>query len=167
MDITTYSYYRDILPFLESVGIGVAESPLTATTFLPGLELGQNVIYVDPDKLKYPGDILHEAGHIAVAQPHLRRLMGTDKMPEGWPEMGEEIAAILWSYAALTHLNIPPEFVFHQDGYKNCSQWYREQFTGKNYIGLPLLQWMGIAYTNQEVNNGHPPFPSIKNWMRP
>ncbi len=162
----TTSYFDKIVPFLESVGIEIAAKHLTASTFLPGLELGANTIYIDYTKLKYPGDILHEAGHIAVTHPQQRRLIGTSQMPPKWPDSGDEIAAILWSFAAAKYLEIPVETVFHPHGYKGSSNWYIENFSNKNYIGLPLLQWMGIAYTNEEVDNGNSPFPVVKNWMR-
>ncbi|WP_417357650.1 hypothetical protein [Flavobacterium sp.] len=158
---------KQIVSFLESIGIEVAEGPLTATTFLPGLELGPNVIYVDFDKLKHPGDILHEAGHIAVTESSQRQYIGTGKMPEDWPNMGDEIAAIAWSAAVAQHLDIPLSFVFHPAGYKGASDWHIENFSNGNYIGLPLLQWMGIAYNDTEIQNGHPPFPAFKSWLRP
>ena len=99
------------MSFLESIRIEVAEGPLTATTFLPGLELGPCVIYVDFDKLKYPGDILHEAGHIAVTESALRQYIGTDKMPQDWPNMGDEIAAPAGRGIAAQHLFHPLDIV--------------------------------------------------------
>jgi hypothetical protein len=55
-----------ILVFLNTIGIDSIEKTLDETTFLPGLCLGANCIYIDFEKLLYPGDILHEAGHLAV-----------------------------------------------------------------------------------------------------
>ena len=154
------------IAFLTSIGISVKEKPLDDSTFLPGLELGPNALYVDFSKLKYPGDMLHEAGHIAVTAPNVRSLIGTDTIPEEWPTMGDEIGAILWSYAALTHLDLPLDFVFHPNGYKGHSQWYMDSFTGGNYIGKPLLQWFKMTSSEEEVQQGEPAFPAMKNWMR-
>lgn len=56
---------QQTLSFLKEIGIDVIEKELD-DTFLPGLSLGPNCIYIDYDKLLYPGDILHEAGHLAV-----------------------------------------------------------------------------------------------------
>ena len=39
---------------------------------------------------------------------------------------------------------IPPEVVFHPDGYKGDSEWLLDNFRNKSYIGLPYLQWMKI-----------------------
>lgn len=155
------------IDFLTEIGIKVIEKDLPETTFLPGLELGSNIIYVDYKKLKYPGDILHEAGHIAVTSPAERLLIGTDEISETWPVQGEEIAAILWSFAVADHLGLPLEFIFHKDGYKGHSEWYIDNFKNGNYIGLPLLQWLKMAYSNDDIENQEKPaFPAMQHWMR-
>jgi hypothetical protein len=153
--------------FVESIGIAVVEKELPETTFLPGITLGPNTIFIDYSKLKYPGDILHEAGHLAVTAPEDRLLIGSDNMRASWPEMGDEITATLWSYAALTHLGFAPEFVFHKEGYRGGSQWFIDNFTKGKYMGLPLLQWFKMAHSDDDVLNGKPAFPVMQNWMRP
>ena len=119
---------------------------------------------MDPKRLKYPGDLLHEAGHIAVTSEELRPLIGTDEMDPSWPSDGDEIATILWSYAALKHLDLDLEVVFHPDGYKNQSQWLIQQFRQENYIGLPLLEWMGFCTAPEKENSK--PFPNMLKWLR-
>ena len=149
---------KRISNFLEGIGITVESTQLEGDTFLPGLRLQGQTILVDHDKLKYPGDLLHEAGHIAVTKPELRSCIGTDRIGEDWPSLGDEIVAILWSYAALCHLKLDPKVVFHEDGYKNCSPWFIEQFTSGTFMGLPLLSWMGFC---NEAD-----FPKMKVWLR-
>jgi hypothetical protein len=147
-----------IVDFLNSINISIIEKELPDDTFLPGLSLYGNTILIDPEKLKYPGDILHEAGHIAVTEESLRPFIGTDQIGSDWPTSGEEIAAILWSYAASYHLNLDMKIVFHPNGYKNDSEWLIEQFNSKNYIGLPLLEWMSLCSIEE--------FPKMKKWLR-
>ena len=79
---------------------------------------------------------------------------------------GEEIAAMLWSYAALTHLKLNPEIVFHPNGYKGSSSMFIENFTRGNYIGLPLLSWMGLCNVNVQDSDNEPIFPKMKKWLR-
>ncbi len=69
-------------------------------TFLPGLHLHHGVLQIDLDKLAFAGDILHEAGHIAVCEPQERQfhmatsikmgyLMGANRnvcMAKRWPQ---------------------------------------------------------------------------------
>ncbi|MEM5566281.1 hypothetical protein WNY78_14260 [Psychroserpens sp. AS72] len=147
-----------IISFLNEIGIDVIKANLGDNTFLPGLQLQGQTILVDEEKLKYPGDLLHEAGHIAVTEKQLRPLIGTNKIGEDWPGLGDEIVAILWSYAALDHLKLDPKVVFHSEGYKNASPWFIEQFTSGVYMGLPLLEWMGVCDTET--------FPKMKRWLR-
>lgn len=153
--------------FLNEIGIDIIEKELDDTTFLPGLSLGSNCIYVDFKKLLYPGDILHEAGHLAVTSASERKLVGTEEMPKEWPTQGDEIGAILWSYAALSHLELPLEFVFHPNGYKNNSDWFISNFNNGNYIGLPLLEWAGLTLSeNQAQLKGKKAFPVMQKWLR-
>jgi hypothetical protein len=153
--------------FLNQIGINCIEKDLIDTTFLPGLQLGPNCIFIDFDQLVYPGDILHEAGHLAVTTATERALIGTAAMAEDWPCQGDEIGAILWSYAAICHLQLPIEFVFHPNGYKNSSDWFITSFTNKNYIGLPYLEWLGLTFSEirAEIENKKP-FPIMQKWLR-
>ena len=147
-----------IVNFLRSIMIKVVEKELSNDTFLPGLSITGNTILMDLEKLKYPGDLLHEAGHIAVTDEKNRPLIGTPEISDNWPTDGDEIAAILWSFAASYHLELDLEIVFHPDGYKNDSEWLIEQFKSKNYIGLPLLEWMSLCSKEE--------FPVMKKWLR-
>jgi hypothetical protein len=155
-----------IVQFLERIGIQIIEKKLGSTTFLPGLALGSNCIYVDFNKLKYPGDLLHEAGHLAVTDGETRKNINNNPNEE-WPTQGEEIAAILWSYAALTYLNIEPSFVFHPNGYKGNSEWFISNFTNANYIGLPFLEWAGLALGDKRARlENKDAFPIMQKWIR-
>lgn len=153
-----------IIQFIQEIGISVVETELPDDCFLPGLSLRKNAILMDSARLKYPGDLLHEAGHIAVTPEELRPLIGTDEMEPSWPSDGDEMAAILWSYAALKHLDLKPEVVFHPEGYKNQSEWLIAQFQTGNYIGLPLLEWMGFCTTSEKDQTN--PFPNMIKWLR-
>lgn len=152
---------ESIIRFLDEIGIQVVEQELEGECFLPGLEIQKETIVYDKNRLKFPGDILHEAGHIAVTPKEERSLIGTEKMDPAWPSDGDEIASVLWSYAALRQMEIEPEVVFHPEGYKNQSDWIIEQFESGNFIGLPLLDWMGLS---DGVNDKA--FPKIVKWLR-
>lgn len=153
-----------ILDFLNSIGINVIEKKLPEVTFLPGLALSAQGIEIDFEKLLYPGDILHEAGHIAVTTSEQRKLIGTNEMPQEWPTQGDEIATMLWSYLAAIHLKLPIEYVFHPNGYKNQSEWLIENYSKGNFIGLPLLEWMGL--TSKETSKESNSIPKIVKWLR-
>ena len=161
---TTTQYLQTIIQFLDSIGIAVIEKQMDGNCFLPGLELGPNCIYVDYERCTQIGDILHEAGHIAVSKPELRPHIGQDNILElagssEWPTVGDEIITILWSYAAAVHLEIPINFIFHNEGYKNESDYIMNEFRNGNFIGMPLLVWRGMCNANE--------FPKMKKWLHP
>ena len=106
---------------------------------------------------------MHEAGHIAIAPPKIRTRLQDDVTQFGQGP-AEELAAIGWSWAALTHLNIPPEVVFHQEGYQGGSQNYIEAFSNSSGFGHPLLTFWGMCYHCDDPKGG---FPSMLCWLRP
>lgn len=155
-----------VLSFLNEIGIDVVEKQLE-NSFLPGLSLGPNCLYIDFEKLLYPGDILHEAGHLAVTTSAERKIVGTNEMAPDWPSQGEEMGAILWSFAAVKHLELPAEFVFHPNGYKNESEWLISNFTNENYIGLPFLEWTGLTLSKvNAAKENKEAFPKMLKWLR-
>lgn len=158
---------QKITAFLEEIGINTIEKELPNDTFLPGLALSNEGILIDYSKLLYPGDILHEAGHLAVTTAADRKKIGTDEMPEDWPTQGDEISAMLWSFAAAHHLGIPLDIVFHQNGYKGSSEWLIDSFKVNNFIGLPLLEWFGLTLSQEKAQAlNEKPFPNMTKWLR-
>jgi hypothetical protein len=151
--------------FLAGIGIDVVLAPVEGDTFLPGICIDRGRLLVDPDRLLYPGDLLHEAGHIAVMVPE-RRAEETGNANAGG--MGDEIGAILWSFAAAQAAGVADEVVFHGNGYRGNSEWFIEQFRGhRNYIGLPLLEWMGLTLGPEPAaEQGVDPFPHMVRWLR-
>ncbi len=156
-----------ILSFLDEIGIAVVERELAGATFVPGLALGPNCIYMDKTRMLYPGDLLHEAGHLAVTEAKWRSKIGSPEMNPEWPTGGDEMGAMLWSYAALRHIGIIPEIVFHPNGYKGQSEWLIETLNNKLYIGMPFIQWIGLALDEHKAKElGLPAFPIMLKWLR-
>lgn len=149
-----------ICRFLTGIGLPFAERALPHATFLPGLAIDNGVLIIDRDRLLYPGDILHEAGHIAVAAPAQRQRLSDNVQSDDAYEDGQESAAVLWSYFAALAGDIPPELVFHPDGYKGDSQWLLDHFRQGTYIGLPLLVYYGILAQDP------PETPRVVSWWR-
>jgi len=147
--------------FVREIGIDVRPAQLPDTTFLPGLDIRDGMILVDEERLAYPGDLLHEAGHLAV----------TDAAERGAPTLspsdGDEMAAIAWSYAAAKHLDIDPAIVFHPHGYRGSSQAFVENFSAGRTFGQPLLQYYGMTFEPRHAAlNGVIAFPHMLRWLR-
>ena len=61
-----------IAEFLLSIGLEVAAVNRLENTFLPGVAIQNGVLVIDEQRLLYPGDLLHEAGHLAMLPPSQR-----------------------------------------------------------------------------------------------
>ena len=151
-----------IVEWLREIGLTVRIAPLEAGTFLPGVALEPGGLIVDPERLFYPGDLLHEAGHLATMLPAKRGSSGSN----AGSDMGDEIAAQTWSYAAAIHLGLPPEIVFHAAGYKGAAETLIQTYRDGN-AGVPLLQWMGLTLDrNRAAAASLPPYPHMIRWLR-
>jgi len=148
--------------FVREIGIPVEPAALEAPTPCPGLYVRHGVILVDEARLAYPGDLLHEAGHVAVCEPSLRPVLeaiGDDP--------GEEMAAIAWSYAAAVRLRLAPAVLFHEAGYRGGSQALIEAFKRDLPPGLPLLEWFGMTLGRKAAAAaGAEAFPHMLRWLR-
>ena len=105
-------HFNKAVSFLQSIGIDVFYKTIEGKTFLPGIIIENGAIAIDKDKLKYPGDILHEAGHIAVVPAAERNTLSEHDIAERANSNAEEMMAIAWSYAACVHLDIDATFCF-------------------------------------------------------
>jgi carbamoyltransferase len=158
-----------ITTFLNEIGIETRFEKIERETFLPGILIDKGKLIIDEEKLLYPGDLLHEAGHIAVMKPE-DRVANSGNIGEQKSKNdadGEELMAIAWSYAALHYLNLDPQVVFHPAGYKGAAEWYIEQYTSGNFIALPVLQWIGLCYDPKNARiHGVLPYPNMIKWLR-
>lgn len=160
-------YFEKCVQFLDKIGIEVIMRTLPTSTFLPGLSIEEGKIIIDRHQLNYPGDILHEAGHIAVVPSAERSTLNAVSIEQRQNREAEEMMAIAWSYAACIHLEIDSSFVFHDYGYKGGGSNLRENFQEKRYIGLPMLQWIGLTLDEKNASEQHiPPYPFMKKWLR-
>jgi hypothetical protein len=150
--------------FLIDIGIAVRPGELSGKTFLPGMRVEDGVLVVDESRLTYPGDLLHEAGHLAVLSSEQRQTAG----PEMGGDGGFEMAATAWSYAAALHIGLDPVLVFHPDGYRGDSQAIMENFAARRYIGVPVLDWLGMTADPKRAKElGVPAYPKMLKWLRP
>ena len=159
-------YLQTCISFLNEIGIQTCFEKLEEPCFLLGLSIRNGTIIIDREALSYPGDILHEAGHIAVVAAAERHTLTAAAIEKRENREAEEMMAIAWSYAACMHLGLDPYIVFHDDGYKGGGSYIADNFGNKNYFGLPMLQWKGMAL--DEVNAAKqnlPAYPCMMKWV--
>jgi hypothetical protein len=149
-----------IVGFVRSLGFTVEARTLEGETFLPGVAVVEGGLVIDPRRLAWPGDLLHEAGHLAVGDPA--------RVGEGVSdEPGEEMAAIAWSYAAARVLDVDLEVLFHDGGYRGGGGALRDAFRQGGYVGVPLLAWWGMSIEPHRASpDGPPPYPHMLAWRR-
>lgn len=159
-------FYQSILDFLGSVGIPIAEGALPDDTFLPGVALRSGGVIVDPDRLAWPGDLLHEAGHLAVL-PSALRDKSDDELDLSDVEFGGELEAMAWAYAAAVDIGLPPDVLIHEGGYNGKSRELLQMYTFGVYPGL-----RGLCETGMAASPGFTPecgsiqYPRMLKWLR-
>lgn len=154
-----------IVAFIQSIGIGIHERSLDEPTFLPGIGILNGELIIDREKLTYPGDILHEAGHLALLTPEDRQKISGNVEPDENKSNSLEMGVICWTWAALLYLRLEPQVVFHKGGYRGASNYYIQMYATGQYIGLPLLQWMELC-KHQYDQSDLAPFPHMVKWLR-
>jgi hypothetical protein len=162
MDPNTDEPKAAILAFLERIGLQVRREPIAGKTFMPGVTIREGALVVDDELLLYPGDLLHEAGHLAMMSPAERAAcLGSAS--------GDEMSAIAWSYAAALEIGLDPLVVFHPDGYQAGGASIVENFREGRYFGVPLLQYYGLTKERLdplESRTETTVFPRMRAWLR-
>lgn len=160
--MSTPNNFEKALEFIRDIGIEVELRIIQDDhCFLPGLLIDHGRIIVDRDRLQFPGDILHEAGHLAVIPAEERKSISGPAIGRRKDAPAEEMMAIAWSYAACIHLGIDPSFVFHEKGYRGGSNSIIENFREGRYFGVPVLEWLGMTTTSGSII-----YPDMIKWIR-
>jgi hypothetical protein len=159
---------HQIAEFLNAVGLETIPEKLDENTFLAGICIERGKILVDEAKLAFPGDLLHEAGHLAATPRNLRAHLSDEiALPDGFNIDAIEAAAIAWSYAAALHLGLNPRVVFHEGGYKGNSESLLNGFSLGVYIGVNTLEEAGMTATGESARRrGVQAYPQMLKWLR-
>ena len=147
--------------FLEAIGIEL-EAAAAGDSRLPGMTVFRGRVRIDPGVAAYPGDLLHEAGHLAVCDPATRASLERIE-----PDPGDEMAAIAWSVAAAHACGIALDVLFFDDGYLGAAGAFRDNFAANRTLGVPMLAWFGMtAEPHRAAEWDMPAFPAMTRWLR-
>ena len=136
-------------------------------TFLPGILIAQGKILFDESRLKFPGDLLHEAGHLAIAPASLRSLLSGEVVIPGANMTAVEAYATAWAYAAITHLELEPKVLFHEGGYQGKSEQLIFSYGMGCYPGANGLEAARMTATGTAAReSGVAPYPNMLKWLR-
>ena len=169
IDHTDRQYLLSILNFLEKINIPYHFDKITVETYVPGILIKSGGLVIDNELLKFPGDILHEAGSIALCPADVRPTLNTPIAAQlDFDAATHSFMTLAWTYAAALDADTPLEVVFHKDGYHGQGESIANSFQSGQYIGLPMLQYLGMAYDahNASQHNTNS-FPAMVQWLRP
>ncbi|MFO1399232.1 MAG: hypothetical protein U1F48_19440 [Burkholderiales bacterium] len=156
-------YVPRIAAFLTDIGLAVEWGDVPDEAFLPGVLVIRNGLRIDRARLRYPSDLLHEAGHLAGLTASERG----QSPPVVGNDPGLEMMALAWSYAAAVAIGVPADVLFHADGYKGWGPSLAENFRAGRYVGVPMLQYHGLACEPRQASErGVPPYPHMLRWLR-
>jgi hypothetical protein len=158
--------FNKCITFLNEIGIQTLFRNIGQDSFLPGFLIENGTIIIDKDMLQHPGDILHEAGHIAVVSSVDRARLTEKAIIKRKNREAEEVMAIAWSYAACIHLMIDPTFVFHKDGYRGGSDCIIDSCSKNEYMGMFMLQSIGMTTDGKQTVCDDMPYPYMSKWLR-
>jgi hypothetical protein len=165
-------HYRRIFDFIADLGLSIREASLPSDTFLPGLALRAGGLIVDPQALQWPGDLLHEAGHLAVLPPALRAQADDDLGKLDTVEHAGEAEALAWAYAASVALALPTPVLVHEGGYLGNARGLLQMYAFGVYPGLRGLCAAGMAVSTGFPTPGVaagaalPHYPRMLRWLR-
>lgn len=156
-----------IVAFLADIGITARDGDVPGTSFLPGVRIDAGGLVVDRAALASAGDLLHEAGHIAVTPAALRSRLADTLASGDEAPFGGETEAIAWSWATLVHLGLPPEVLFHDRGYRGQAAALRQTYTLGVWPGAFGLAQAGMT----RLESGRPyadgmRYPRMERWLR-
>ena len=165
---TTVSDLIEILvDFLNGIGICAQEGAVPADSFLPGLRIVDGRLIYDRIALRWPGDLLHEAGHIATVPAALRAGLNDALADALASPHGGEAEATAWAFAALTHLHLPLSVLFHDGGYRGNSAGLMLTYSAGVYLGCHGLVQAGMALNAADAARaGVQPYPHLIRWLR-
>jgi len=153
-----------IVAFLTDIGLTVRRGDIVEPTILPGIVVEHGTLLFDPARLRFPCDLLHEAGHLAVVPPVRRATLHCNV----GADPAEEMMAIAWSYAAAVHLGIDAALLFHNEyKYNDGGPAILRAFTDDGGFGVPMLQWVGMTLDARRAREeGAAPYPHMRCWLR-
>ncbi|WP_306015989.1 hypothetical protein [Oceanicaulis sp. MMSF_3324] len=176
-----------ITQFLDGIGLPVTRSQIAEASFLPGVVIREGALFVDAERLGSPGDILHEAGHLAVTPARLRghldgdidacaaALIADPELQVTEAEASQiartEPQAIAWSYAAALAAGVSPACVFWAEGYGGqhggAPELVMMQVAQGFFPGVQGLAHTGLCSAPPPFGDpGDPaPFPQMKAWL--
>jgi hypothetical protein len=158
---------NSILAFLRDIQLETTEGIVPSDAFLPGVRIARGTLIFDRSALRWPGDLLHEAGHIAVTPAALRSSLDDALKPSPAVPHAGEVEATAWAYAATVHLKLDASVLFHEGGYRGHSAGLIMSYSHGVYPGAFGLAQAGMTFVGDGAQRGGvAPYPRMARWLR-
>lgn len=178
-----------VIEFVRDIGLEVEACP-QASGFLPHVRIVRGGLHVVPAQV-FPGDILHEAGHLAVIPSRFRPLAQDDlegvfeamgrhlqDNPDGlgcWPEdtlcrailQSGEAEATAWQYAAARHIGLPDALLFPPGSFDGGAEDVLGALTQGRHLGINGLRAAHWTRTSLRAPGALPVYPELAFWLHP
>lgn len=182
-----------VLGFLADIGqpFVLVDDADRAEGFLPHIRVERGVLHIHGDV--FPGDILHEAGHLCTMPEHFRRqasgnlyevfgamcqfIEKNNHLLAAYPECKftralmqcSDPEATAWQYAAAMHLGMPDEAIFPPGSYgPGGPESTLFQLKNRAYIGINGLQAAGwTTLRGSQHNPCKAVYPELAFWRHP
>lgn len=178
--------------FVRSIGLAVRDAGREELTgsFVPGIRIEAGGLVVDVENV-FPGDVLHEAGHLATIpeafRPEANGTLGAvsrnmtrylDAHPEGlacWPEdplcrailQCGDTEATAWQYAAAQHIGLPDAWLFPPGSFDGNAEETLLRLKWGRDMGINGLQAAGWTKVHAHGNPALPLYPQLAFWLHP
>lgn len=183
---------EEVVSFLERIGLRVerVEAAQVEASFLPSVLVSEGGLKVCMEEA-FPGDILHEAAHLAVIPASFRPYANGDlrevenKMaqylednPEAmlsYPEdplaravlQAAEAEATAWQYAAAQEIGLPLRWVFPVGSYDGDRVELLRGLRNNAYLGINGLRAAGWTQVRASPYQPDVPvYPKLKFWLQ-
>ena len=170
-----------ILAFLDEIGLPALAGAVDETSFLPGVAIKRGRLIYDVEQLIVPGDLLHEAGHLAAVPLRWRDQIGDNvdaslaalarTHPEAAAVKHTDLFPIAWSWAAALHIGVEPACIFEAGGYGAQAGGdpaiLERQLRKGLFPGIPMLAAAGLCAAPPPFGDGTDPapYPRIERWL--
>jgi hypothetical protein len=184
-EISSVPYVKRTIQFLCGLGLCVSVEE-EVHGFVPHIRIDHGALVVD--RQCPVSNLLHEAGHLAVAPARYRRSFNADLYAsmhamladlaarEIEPDSPEYRAAIqcsdpevtAWAWAAGAHLGIPPEAIIQDGEYEGEGEGLRTGLALGAYVGIHGLAHAGFCCTREDLvaYTGLPAYPRLAFWLQ-
>lgn len=178
------------IDFVRSIGLSVTEGIAQDVegAFVPGVRIVDGGLIVDSATV-FPGDVLHEAGHLAIIPAQFRplatgtlrqvfkamtqHLKDNPTLLGGWPEdlvcrgilQSGEAEAAAWQYAAAHQIGMPDEWLFPPESFNGESEDTLLRLKANQYFGINGLQAAGWTRVHAMGNPAKPQYPKLAFWL--